>query len=91
MHLRLGISPQAFAKIVIFFESLCYFSKFLQNYRRFSCISAEILPIPCNFGEFWLILQRESKGSNNMATPVKIIPTLLDEYFLKQLFLKQLD
>ena len=27
----------------------------------------------------FLILQRESKGSNNMATPVKIIPTLHGE------------
>jgi hypothetical protein len=58
---------------------MCDFAKFLQNYPRFSFILAEILPDHCNFGEFRLILQRDPKGDTDMATPVKIIPTLHGE------------
>ena len=79
MHLRLGISPQADAKIVIFLKSLHILNNFLLEFTRFSFISAEILPNPCNFGEFCLILQREPKVDTDMATPVKIIPTLHGE------------
>ena len=64
---------------MIFLESLCYLAKILQSYSRFSFFLVEILLNACNFGEFCLILQREPKGDTDMATPVKIIPTLHGE------------
>ena len=39
-------------KIAIFIDSVYNYAKFLQDHPRFSFFLAEILPIPCNFGEF---------------------------------------
>ena len=75
MHLRLGISP----------PSRCKNSDFFWIHVQFSQISSKRPSIFSLFGwnlakslQLWRILtnfQREPKGSNNMATPVKIIPT----------------
>jgi len=37
---------------MFFFESMCFFAKFLQNYSQFSFIMVEILPNHCNFNDF---------------------------------------
>lgn len=52
--------------------------KFLQNHPHFSFFLAEILPIPCNFGEFCLIFNRNT--AMNKETKIDLKKAMLKKH-----------